>query len=393
MADPCFKGHWQNSVGSSGQFELTWKPGGSATFPVTIQNQDGPGMGTSTIDAEGTHYPNDQGISIIEFKFFDIHAICSVSQTGYLQGTFLSSRDHGTYFASRVAGEVGEFETLFHPMMKELLAGQGGTLNYLMNIITGRDHGEYPEISLLRGDVILYGSMPQERRPYQKWQPRQGLPQVLCSESCKVGVSDWKLNRPNGWVRFGLPQPWKAAYSVLYHGTDSSLIMQILTTTLRPGRAQEGAEGGNKAVFLTPSLIYAASPRYGRQHGSCGFSPVFRSGTAFLQVVLEVTTFCAPDKIQAETLGVGWAGGGWATRSWGSQSGGKGQAYPKEHRVIDVDFGDNYSLEHLYYVAPDGADSASKFQVTAVLVHSSEENIERCYERRRDSTPVSVQAK
>lgn len=90
---------------------------------------------------------------------------------------------------------------------------------------------------------------------------------------------------PNGWLRFGLNTPAgpKPPLRRLYHGTDIDAIPLILNSALKPGQAQEGAEQGCRAVFLTPSTEYAASPRYARGVGSDGFSEVRRCSEFYIQ--------------------------------------------------------------------------------------------------------------
>jgi len=277
-------------------------------------------------------------------------------------------------------------------MGKKVKAKQACTLNTLMHIINADINGnQFSAVPLAPGDVSVYNWMPRDRYQYMKWKAQNSskVSQLMCSQPYAAGIT--QVHYPNGWIRFGLPQPTKAVHGVLYHGTGPAAVLPILTSALLPGQAQEGSESGKKAVFLTPSLVYAASPRYATENETSGFSSIFQCADCFIQCVLEVSTFCAPDKRQAETLGDGanWEGGGWATRPWGnSQSGGQGRPYPNDHKVIDPNFGNNYDLEWLFYVT-DEASSKAKMQVTAVLFRVTDDGPGEAYQRRKRDTPVT----
>lgn len=61
----------------------------------------------------------------------------------------------------------------------------------------------------------------------------------------------------------------------MYHGLDPEVAMDIIRGGFIPRECQHGA----KAVYLTPSIRYAAHPRYAR---------VCQVGSLFYQVVLQV---------------------------------------------------------------------------------------------------------
>lgn len=148
---------------------------------------------------------------------------------------------------------------------------------------------------------------------------------------------------PYGWRRFSFEVPdFDPSFAVAYHGTSIEAVPQILKSWLRPGRCQEGGDG--RCAYLTPSIEYAACPRYAK---------TFTTGSGdelrYVQVVLQYRV-SRPTFIQGETLGPTFhrlCPGGWASRPWGHQEGGKGRPYPKNHKVFDPHFR-NEDLEWLF---------------------------------------------
>jgi len=405
-----FAGEWENNFGKKGLFELEYIVPNEGFVPqqdkkrykqqVFIRNQDAPGAKVSDIKADGEFYINYLGIPMVEFHFFDVHAICTIGQIGHLQGTFVSRRDHGTYIAQCKEGDQSLFSSYLGPFVRRVQSLQPCKINQLMQIIHS-DMANAPDHFMETGDVSMYEWMPEERRKIMKWRPwnAKGAPQISCSETYTVGTTP--VHYPNGWIRFGLPRPAKKVHGLLYHGTHPDNVLKILSSGLKPGVAGEGIpkqaySKGVRAVYLTPSLEYAAVPRYAKELESNGYSEVFQTNDVYVQLVLEVSTFQKPDKVQAETLGVGREIGGWATRPWG-QSGCVSQTvgdvpYPRNHKVIDPNFGNNYNLEHLYYIKDMAnwlPDSKSKLQVTGILIRVTDENPKETYQKRKNQTPVT----
>mmetsp|Transcript_20701 Transcript_20701/g.66185 ORF Transcript_20701/g.66185 Transcript_20701/m.66185 type:complete len:191 (-) Transcript_20701:135-707(-) len=66
--------------------------------------------------------------------------------------------------------------------------------------------------------------------------------------------------------------------SILYHGTAAKVVPKILNSGLKPTKCQ--LSHGGKAVYLTPSIRYAAHPRYSRVYSD--------AQGCYYQLVLEV---------------------------------------------------------------------------------------------------------
>lgn len=174
-------------------------------------------------------------------------------------------------------------------------------------------------ISLRYGEPLLRGGAPTETR----WKQPQ------------------EYHCPYGWRRFSFEVPdfqrWDKC-AVAYHGTELKLVPQILSTCLRPGAAQEGGDG--QCTYLTPSIEYAAAPRYAK---------TLRIDGRFVQAVIQFRVK-KPDFIQGETLGATFqpeCPGGWASRPWGEQSGGNGRPYPTDYIPYDPHY-KNEELEWLF---------------------------------------------
>ncbi len=84
---------------------------------------------------------------------------------------------------------------------------------------------------------------------------------------------------PSGWRRFSLKVSFDQEFfkrsSVMYHGTAGRNIGPIVRDGFIPRECQHGA----KAVYLTPSIRYAAHPRYAR---------IYKADGHYYQVALEV---------------------------------------------------------------------------------------------------------
>lgn len=92
---------------------------------------------------------------------------------------------------------------------------------------------------------------------------------------------------PTSWLRFSLSVPaampgdWQQ-WRILYHGTKAENVHKILQNGFWARKCQHDC----KAVYLTPSILYAAHPRYARVY----HTPHKRKpeGRRYTQFVLEV---------------------------------------------------------------------------------------------------------
>ena len=168
---------------------------------------------------------------------------------------------------------------------------------------------------------------------------------------------------PYGWRRFAFDVPdFKRVetYAIAYHGTSIEAVPSILEDHLRPGRCQEGGDGN--CTYLTPSVEYAACPRYAK---------TWKTGRGdderHVQVVLQYRV-AKPYSIQGETLGATYhpkCPGGWASRPWGHQEGGRGRPYPSKHTVFDPHYR-NDQLEWLY--SEDRCDLREELQPVGIMI-------------------------
>lgn len=211
--------------------------------------------------------------------------------------------EHGKFFNTHWAGEVAEkWNGYPHQRAPGIKLGETFTLRY--------------------GQPLLRGGAPTwtEPQPYH----------------C-----------PYGWRRFAFEVPnfkAKQSFAIAYHGTSIDSVGPILSTFLRPGKAQEGGDG--HCAYLSPSIEYAACPRYA---STLQIGKKQDRSERFVQVVLQMRVQ-QPTFTQAETLGATYTRacpGGWASRPWGQQAGGRGRAYPVNHKVYDPHFR-NAELEWLY---------------------------------------------
>jgi len=77
---------------------------------------------------------------------------------------------------------------------------------------------------------------------------------------------------PKGWTRYAIKVAENSAafdikwgsWHIAYHGTRGRIAPLILKTGLRPNTAGCFAKKGTSRVYLTPSIEYAAHPRYAR---------------------------------------------------------------------------------------------------------------------------------
>eukprot|EP01006_Ploeotia_vitrea_P050612 TRINITY_DN67478_c3_g12_i1.p1 TRINITY_DN67478_c3_g12~~TRINITY_DN67478_c3_g12_i1.p1 ORF type:complete len:319 (+),score=6.55 TRINITY_DN67478_c3_g12_i1:66-1022(+) len=138
---------------------------------------------------------------------------------------------------------------------------------------------------------------------------------------------------PVGFYRFSLrvPRTSFAGTRIMYHGTAGHNVHRIVQGGFKPHLCQHKVT----ATYFTPSIIYAAHPRYAK---------VYRTQQGnWLQIVLECRV--ALPKLTAfkgETMAVGNSG------------------------LIDDDFGDNNGMEFLFK-SPDKITANSGVVVTGIM--------------------------
>ena len=137
--------------------------------------------------------------------------------------------------------------------------------------------------------------------------------------SGELAGRDYPYFCPGGWRRFSLKiqasfdndEFWKDS-TIMYHGTDPKFVAPIVEHGFRPQECQHGMT----CVYLSPSIIYAAHPRYAR---------VIEHRDYYFQIVLEVRVKTSLiSGFVGETMAVG------------------------EKFVIDPNFKDNSSMEFLF---------------------------------------------
>jgi len=115
----------------------------------------------------------------------------------------------------------------------------------------------------------------------------------------KTGSARFPYHVPIGWRRFSVKA--EASYGsfktfenscIMYHGLRPENVTKIIRNGFIPRKCQHGA----KAVYLTPSIIYASHPRYAK---------VIFQGGRYFQVALEVRlwTQVLNDKSKVEFCG------------------------------------------------------------------------------------------
>jgi len=162
---------------------------------------------------------------------------------------------------------------------------------------------------------------------------------------------------PSGWRRFALnvnPSQafWKSS-STMYHGLDPQNVRAIIKHGFAPNQCQHGS----KAVYLTPSIRYAAHPRYAR---------VYKRNGKYFQVVLQVRVANSQVKHWKEVAQAAKEAG--SIKISGIVGNGSETMHVENKESIDDNFPDNFSMEFLHLSNKAHVTAADGLLVTGIMV-------------------------
>jgi len=181
---------------------------------------------------------------------------------------------------------------------------------------------------------------------------------------CLSQTAEIPYHCPSGWCRYAskvrMTANFWASSSNMYHGTDPRYIQPIIEKGFRPTKCQHA----RPAVYLTPSIRYAAHPRYAR---------ILQIGRLYYQVVLQVRVLNHVVKSWKEAAVAGASQNlVWTSLDpiQGSTSIGSGSETMSvgESEKIDDNFPDNQNMEFLYETDEPYVTPKLGLVVTGVLI-------------------------